>query len=112
MRCIPSVFCYIIFLCPAYINYFITHVTLQGFAISNTEFCIYSNLEVEQVHQVLIVQSCYGLVLSYLRLSVSAEVGLASSVTSASVGKWQILDAVSSTEEMVKGSARLGVPTK
>ena len=70
------------------------------------------NLEVEQVHQVLIVQSCYGLVLSYLRLSVSAEVGLASSVTSASVGKWQILDEVSSTEEMVKGSARLGVPTK
>ena len=49
---------------------------------------------------------------SYLRLSVSAEVGLASSVTSALDGKWQILAVVSSTEEIVNGSARLGVPGK
>ena len=68
-------------------------------------------LELERVHQVFIVQTCYVLVYMYLRLSVSAEMGLASSVTSASVGKWQILDAVSKTEEIVKGSARLGVPT-
>lgn len=50
--------------------------------------------------------------LFYPRFSVSTDVGLASNDTSASDGRWQILATVSSTEEMVKGSARLGVPSK
>lgn len=64
-------------------------------------------IDLEQVN-VFITQTCC---LFYLRLSVSADVGLASSVTSASIGRWQILEAASSTEEIVKGSARLGVPS-
>lgn len=49
--------------------------------------------------------------LLYLRLSVSADVGFASRVTSASDGKWQIPETASSTEEIVKGSIKLGVPS-
>ena len=46
----------------------------------------------------------------YLRPSVSTDVGLASRVTSASHGKWQILEMLLSTDEIVQGSAKLGVP--
>ena len=47
-----------------------------------------------------------------LRLCVSTDVGFASSVTSASEGKWQIPETVSSIDEIVEGSVKLGVPWK
>ena len=104
---------YSIFLSFALLLYNTFMLSIHECAFSNTEFCAPND---QLVIEASALRTCLPHKLttyqywSYLRLSVSAEVGLASSVTSASFDKWQILAAVSSTEEIVKGSARLGVP--